>query len=126
MRILAVSDEECAALWDHYAPGKLDGYDLIISCGDLKPEYLSFLVTMAKCPVLYVHGNHDTSYSQRPPEGCDCIDDRPADSGIGRLSEVSARSSPVQRKADAPPYPENAVSSLESRRCGYCSDPRAG
>ena len=76
MRILAVSDEECAALWDHYAPGKLDGYDLIISCGDLKPEYLSFLVTMAKCPVLYVHGNHDTSYLRRPPEGCDCIDDR--------------------------------------------------
>lgn len=76
MRILAVSDEECAALWDHYAPGKLDGYDLILSCGDLKPEYLSFLVTMAKCPVLYVHGNHDTSYLRRPPEGCDCIDDR--------------------------------------------------
>ena len=76
MRILAVSDEECAALWDHYAPGKLDGYDLILSCGDLKPEYLSFLVTMAKCPVLYVHGNHDASYLRRPPEGCDCIDDR--------------------------------------------------
>lgn len=76
MKILAVSDEECAALWDYYAPGKLDGYDLILSCGDLKPEYLSFLVTMAKCPVLYVHGNHDTSYLRRPPEGCDCIDDR--------------------------------------------------
>ncbi len=76
MRILAVSDEECAALWDYYAPGKLDGYDLIISCGDLKPEYLSFLVTMAKCPVLYVHGNHDARYASRPPEGCDCIDDR--------------------------------------------------
>lgn len=76
MKILAVSDEECAALWDHYVPGRLDGYDLIISCGDLKPEYLSFLVTMGRCPVLYVHGNHDTSYSSRPPEGCDCIDDR--------------------------------------------------
>lgn len=74
MRILAVSDEECAALWDYYVPGRLDGYDLIISCGDLKAEYLSFLVTMAKCPVLYVHGNHDTGYAHRPPEGCDCID----------------------------------------------------
>ena len=30
---------------------------------------------MAKCPVLYVHGNHDTSYDRHPPEGCDCIDD---------------------------------------------------
>ncbi len=75
MKILAVSDEECAALWDGYVPGRLDEYDLILACGDLKAEYLSFLVTMARCPVLYVHGNHDTSYKQDPPEGCDCIDD---------------------------------------------------
>lgn len=75
MKILAVSDEECRALWDYYTPGKLKDYDLIISCGDLKAEYLSFLVTMARCPVLYVHGNHDTRYATRPPEGCDCIDD---------------------------------------------------
>lgn len=50
-------------------------YDLILSAGDLKAEYLSFLVTMARCPVLYVHGNHDTDYATRPPEGCDCVDD---------------------------------------------------
>ena len=75
MKILAVSDEECAALWDCYVPGRLRDYDLIISCGDLKADYLSFLVTMARCPVLYVHGNHDTSYDRYPPEGCDCIDD---------------------------------------------------
>ena len=74
MKILTISDEESPALWDHYMPGRLDGYDLIISCGDLNSQYLSFLVTMAKCPVLYVHGNHDTGYLDRPPEGCDCID----------------------------------------------------
>ena len=74
MKILAVSDEECAALWDNYVPGRLKDYDLIISCGDLKADYLSFLVTMGRCPVLYVHGNHDTSYANFPPEGCDCID----------------------------------------------------
>ena len=74
MKILTISDEECPALWDYYMPGRLDEYDLIISCGDLKAKYLSFLVTMAKCPVLYVHGNHDTSYDYAPPEGCDCID----------------------------------------------------
>lgn len=74
MKILAISDEECPALWDYYIPGRLDEYDLIISCGDLKASYLSFLVTMGKAPVLYVHGNHDTSYEQFPPEGCDCID----------------------------------------------------
>ena len=76
MRILAVADEECPALWDYYVPGRLKEYDLIISCGDLKAEYLSFLVTMARCPVLYVHGNHDTSYDKKPPLGCDCIDDQ--------------------------------------------------
>lgn len=74
MKILTLSDEECPALWDYYTPGRLDGYDLIISCGDLNAKYLSFLVTMAKCPVLYVPGNHDVNYDQVPPEGCDCID----------------------------------------------------
>ena len=76
MKILAVSDEECAALWEHYTPGKLKDYDLILSCGDLKSNYLSFLVTMARCPLLYVHGNHDEHYDRQPPEGCDCIDDK--------------------------------------------------
>ena len=76
MRILAVSDEECPALWEYYTPGKLKEFDLILSCGDLKPQYLSFLVTMARCPVLYVHGNHDDRYAQTPPEGCDCIEDK--------------------------------------------------
>ena len=76
MKILAVSDEECAALWENYVPGRLKEYDLILSCGDLKAEYLSFLVTMARCPVLYVHGNHDEAYDRFPPEGCDCIEDK--------------------------------------------------
>lgn len=74
MKILTVSDEECKALWDYYTPGRLKDYDLILSCGDLKASYLSFLVTMARCPVLYVHGNHDIRYEIAPPEGCDCID----------------------------------------------------
>ena len=74
MKILTISDEECPALWDYYVPGRLKDYDLIISCGDLSASYLSFLVTMARCPVLYVHGNHDTRYNVYPPEGCDCID----------------------------------------------------
>ncbi len=75
MKILAVADEESSALWDYYVPGRLKDYDLIISCGDLKAEYLSFLVTMGRSPLLYVHGNHDTHYKSAPPDGCDCIDD---------------------------------------------------
>lgn len=75
MKILAISDEPCAALWDYYTPGKLAEYDLILSCGDLKSSYLQFLVTMARCPLLYVPGNHDEHYEKNPPEGCDPIDD---------------------------------------------------
>jgi len=75
VKILIVSDEESPALWDYYTPGRLRDYDLILSCGDLKAKYLSFLVTMARCPLLYVHGNHDTDYVKEPPGGCDCIDD---------------------------------------------------
>ena len=75
MKILALSDEECPALWEYYTPGKLDGYDLILACGDLNANYLSFVVTMARCPVLYVAGNHDVRYQMNPPQGCDPIDD---------------------------------------------------
>ena len=76
MKILAIADEESPALWDHYSPGKLDGYDLILACGDLKAEYLTFLVTMSHARLLYVPGNHDGTYEEKPPEGCDCIDDQ--------------------------------------------------
>ena len=75
MKILTVSDEEVPALWDYYTPGKLKEYDLILSSGDLKAKYLSFLVTMARCPLLYIHGNHDTHYQTDRPEGCECIED---------------------------------------------------
>ena len=74
MKILLLSDVESRALWDCYRPGRLDGIDLILSCGDLKADYLSFLVTMANVPLLYVHGNHDASYAKFPPEGCECVD----------------------------------------------------
>lgn len=76
MKLLLLSDKESPFLWDYYSPGKLDGIDLMLSCGDLKAYYLSFLVTMARCPLLYVHGNHDISYATLPPEGCDCIEDK--------------------------------------------------
>ena len=75
MKILVVSDVEAKAFYDFYTPGKLKEFDLILSCGDLKRQYLEFLVTMARCPLLYVHGNHDDSFEERPPEGCVCIDD---------------------------------------------------
>ena len=83
MKILAVSDVEAKFLYDYYKPGRLAGYDVIIACGDLLPEYLEFLVTMAGCPLLYVHGNHDDY--EREPGGCICIDNR-----VVEISKVCA------------------------------------
>ena len=74
MRILALADEELMMFWDYYVPGRLREYDLILSSGDLKAAYLSFVVTMARSPLMYGHGNHDTGYAVTEPEGCDCID----------------------------------------------------
>lgn len=74
MKILALSDEELMEFWDYYVPGRLKPYDLILSCGDLKAAYLTFAVTLARAPLMYVHGNHDTGYVVTKPEGCDSID----------------------------------------------------
>ena len=74
MKILVIADKESKALWDFYEPGKLDEYGLILSCGDLAPQYLSFLATFTAAPVLYVHGNHDDCYEQTPPDGCLSVD----------------------------------------------------
>lgn len=76
MRILVIADEESKYLWDYYEDGKLKDIDLILSAGDLNPNYLSFLTTFANVPVLYVHGNHDDKYETKPPEGCICIEDQ--------------------------------------------------
>ncbi len=76
MKIMALSDQECPMLWDYLDRRRLEGVDLILSCGDLDPRYLSFIATFAHAPVLYVHGNHDDRYAAVPPEGCVCVEDR--------------------------------------------------
>ena len=74
MKILFLADEECPMYWDYFKKEDFADIDLIISCGDLKASYLSFLATMTTVPVWYVRGNHDDSYDKQPPEGCTCID----------------------------------------------------
>ncbi len=75
MKLLLISDTECKALWDYFQPERLSGISAIVSCGDLKREYLEFLVTLGKLPLFYVPGNHDERYTDDPPGGCDCLDD---------------------------------------------------
>lgn len=74
MKILAVSDMESPFLWNAYTLSLLKDVELILSCGDLDPYYLSYLATYSHAPVFYVHGNHDDCYAQTPPAGCICID----------------------------------------------------
>lgn len=75
MRILFISDEENKEYWDFFRKEAFEDIDIIVSCGDLKAEYLSYLVTMTSLPVLYVRGNHDDKYVYKEPEGCICIED---------------------------------------------------
>lgn len=75
MKILVLADHESKNLYDHYEPEKLKNIDLIISCGDLPANYLSFFATFSCAPVLYIKGNHDCQYENKPPEGCICIED---------------------------------------------------
>ena len=76
MRILLLSDVADKALWDYLNRSMLEGVDLVLSCGDLPSEYLSFLTCFTHAPILYVHGNHDEDYAEHPPEGCICVEDR--------------------------------------------------
>lgn len=76
MKILVVSDMESKFIWDHFDPGRFRDVELVISCGDLDADYLSFLVTMLPVPLFYVPGNHDKGYVKNPPEGCVSIDGR--------------------------------------------------
>ncbi|MBE6023475.1 MAG: metallophosphoesterase [Cellulosilyticum sp.] len=76
MKILVVSDIESNYIWDFFDKSNFRDIECVISCGDLKASYLSFLVTMLAVPVFYVHGNHDKQYLLKPPEGCDCIESK--------------------------------------------------
>ena len=75
MKILAISDTPSKALWDYCTRERLQGIDLILSCGDLPKKYLEYLTNFTSAPILYVPGNHDGSYRHDEPGGCICVDD---------------------------------------------------
>lgn len=75
MKVLALADEPCKALWDFDTRKRLEGVDLILSCGDLPAEYLEYLTNFTCAPLLYVHGNHDGKYAGHEPGGCINVDD---------------------------------------------------
>jgi Icc-related predicted phosphoesterase len=60
LRILAVSDEREPALESEATRRGLEPLDLIVGCGDLQAEYLSFVADAFRgVPLVYVRGNHD-------------------------------------------------------------------
>lgn len=72
VKILCVSDtvmpqmENAANLRRRYSD-----IDLIVSCGDMPPVYLEFIVSILNIPLFYVRGNHDERYHETPPGGDD-------------------------------------------------------
>lgn len=71
MNILCLADEEDSFLYEYYSKDKTKDVDLILSCGDLKKEYLEFIVTMSNKKLVYVNGNHDNE----PIDGGICAED---------------------------------------------------
>ena len=112
MKILVVADDESKSLWDFYTPRKLKGIDLIISCGDLSPDYLEFLVTMSNRTLLYVRGNHDTVYDRKPPGGCVCIDEMIYNHNGLRIAGLGGS---MRYKESSDMYTESEMTSRVSR-----------
>ncbi len=76
MKLLCVSDMVTPALYDRFDPSRFGHIDMVIACGDLSPEYLSFLKGAFNVPLYYVRGNHDIRYDAKPPVGCEDIHGR--------------------------------------------------
>lgn len=76
LRILTVSDFIDKELTRKVEDKTLEPVDLIISCGDLAPEYLSFLRDRLDVPLYYVKGNHDIRYTRENTMGCENIHER--------------------------------------------------
>lgn len=75
MKLLIVSDVEERLLYDCFKKERVEGVDLIISCGDLRAGYLDFLMTMVNVPMVYVMGNHDDGLVMNPPLGAQSLED---------------------------------------------------
>jgi Icc-related predicted phosphoesterase len=73
VKILAVSDFVDKSLKQKIKEKTLELPDLIISCGDLPPEYLEYLRDRLDRPLFYIKGNHDIRYSPTNPMGCQNI-----------------------------------------------------
>lgn len=59
MQVLTISDEKVRQIYAPSARERFHDVKLVLSCGDLAPSYLEFIVSTLNVPCLYVPGNHD-------------------------------------------------------------------
>ncbi len=59
MQVLTISDETAPQLYASSARERFHDVKLVLSCGDLAPSYLEYIVSVLNVPCLYVPGNHD-------------------------------------------------------------------
>ena len=69
VKILSVSDVVDPILHQNAGSEPFSDIDVIVSCGDLPPEYLSRLVHAFKAPLYFVSGNHDIRFKEKQPMG---------------------------------------------------------
>jgi Icc-related predicted phosphoesterase len=70
MKILSISDMVVPELSEQFDAREFDGVELVLSCGDLPPEYLASIRERLDVPLYYIRGNHDIRYQNSPPVGC--------------------------------------------------------
>ena len=69
LKLLSVADAVDPTLHRQAGRQPFAEIDVIISCGDLPPEYLSRLSHAFNAPLYFVGGNHDIRYKDKLPQG---------------------------------------------------------
>lgn len=107
MKILAVSDAPSKMLDSQFDADywRDIGIELIVSCGDLSIEYLTYLSDAFRVPLAYVRGNHDARWEGTP--GGDNLDGRIY--RFGGLTFLGLEGSPEYNGGDAQ-YSEGRMS----------------
>lgn len=76
LNVLAIADIVSPQLYDYFCPERWRDVDLVLSAGDLVPEYLDFLASSLNVPVFYVRGNHDAAYHRERYDGFENVHGR--------------------------------------------------
>src|SRR5450759_3034159 len=76
LNVLAIADEIAPKLYDHLDRERWQEIDLVVSSGDLPPDFLDYLCTNLNIPLFYVRGNHDASYPESNYDGSQDVNAR--------------------------------------------------